>query len=84
MFHIIFQLITGLVIGAIARFLLPGKEPIAAGLMGWIITALIGMGGSFIGTFIGRTLWGSEKYAAGWVMSILGAILLLVLVRFLT
>ena len=83
MFHIVGQLFVGLVIGAIARFLIPGKEPIAAGLLGWFITALIGMGGSFIGTFVGRTIWGSEKYAAGWIMSVLGAIALLVLVRFI-
>ncbi len=84
MFHIIGQLLVGLLIGAIARFLLPGKEAIATGILGWLITALIGMGGAFIGTFIGRTIWGSEKYAAGWIMSIIGAMLLVVLVRFIT
>ncbi|MEZ5347013.1 MAG: hypothetical protein R2681_15805 [Pyrinomonadaceae bacterium] len=50
MFHILGQLIVGLVIGAIARFLLPGKEAIVAGPVGWLITALIGMGGAIIGT----------------------------------
>jgi uncharacterized membrane protein YeaQ/YmgE (transglycosylase-associated protein family) len=84
MFHIIGQLLVGLIIGAIARLILPGKEAIVAGPIGWLITALIGMGGSFIGTFIGKLIWGSEKYAAGWVMSILGAVLLVMLVRFLT
>jgi uncharacterized membrane protein YeaQ/YmgE (transglycosylase-associated protein family) len=84
MFHIIGQLLVGLLIGAIARLLLPGKEAIAAGLIGWIITALIGMGGSFIGTYLGKLIWGSEKYVAGWIMSILGAVLLLVLVRIIT
>lgn len=81
MFHIIGQLIVGLIIGAIARLLLPGKEAIAAGALGWLITALIGMAGSFIGTFVGRAIWSKENYAAGWIMSILGAILLLVLYR---
>ena len=84
MFHIIGQLFTGLIIGIIARLLLPGKEPIVAGPIGWLVTALIGMGGSFIGTFVGKLIWGKEKYAAGWIMSILGAILLLMLVRFIT
>ncbi len=84
MFHILGQLLVGLLIGAIARLLLPGKEAIATGIIGWLITALIGMGGAFIGTFIGRAIWGSEKYAAGWIMSILGAMLLVVLVRFIT
>lgn len=81
MFHIIGQLIVGLIIGAIARLLLPGKEAIASGIIGWLITALIGMAGSFIGTFVGRSIWSKENYAAGWIMSILGAVLLLVLYR---
>lgn len=84
MLHILGQLIVGLIIGAIARLLLPGKEAIAGGLLGWLITALIGMGGAFIGTFIGKAIWGNEKYAAGWIMSILGAVLLVLLVRFIT
>ncbi len=83
MFHIIGQLIVGLFIGAIARLLVPGKEAIVAGPIGWLITAFIGMGGSFIGTFIGRFLFGKEKYAAGWIMSVIGAVLLLILVRML-
>ena len=84
MFHIIGQLIVGLIIGALARLVLPGKEAIAAGPIGWLITALIGMGGSFVGTFVGKLVWGGEKYAAGWIMSILGAVLLLIVVRMLT
>jgi uncharacterized membrane protein YeaQ/YmgE (transglycosylase-associated protein family) len=79
---IIWQLIVGLIIGLIARVLLPGKEPIAEGALGWLITALIGIGGAFIGTMIGGALWGGEGYVAGWIMSILGAILLLLIVRF--
>ena len=79
--HLIGQIIFGLIVGAIARFLLPGKEPIAAGLMGWVITCLLGMGGSLIGGLIGRAIWGNDKYAAGWIMSILGAILLLLIYR---
>ncbi len=84
MFHILGQLFVGLIIGAIARFLLPGKEAIVAGPIGWLITALIGMGGSFLGTMIGKFIWGDDKYAAGWIMSILGAVLLVMLVRFIT
>ncbi len=83
MFHIFGQLLVGLFIGMIARLLLPGKEAIVAGPIGWLITALIGMGGSFVGTFLGKAIWGSEKYAAGWVMSIAGAVSLLILFRFL-
>lgn len=81
MLHILGQLLVGLIIGAIARLLLPGKEAIASGLIGWLITALIGMSGAFIGTLVGRAIWKSENYAAGWIMSIGGAVLLLVLYR---
>jgi len=83
MFHLIGQLIAGLIVGIIARFLLPGKEPIASGALGWLITALIGIGGAFVGSFIARSLWAGENYAVGWIMSIIGAILLLLIVRFL-
>lgn len=81
--NIIWQLIVGLIVGVLARFLLPGKEAFPAGALGWLLTALLGIAGAFIGTFIGSALWGGENYAAGWIMSILGAILLLLIVRLL-
>lgn len=81
---IIWQLIVGLIIGLIARLVLPGKEPIAEGALGWLITALVGIGGAFIGTLVGGALWGGEGYVAGWIMSILGAVLLLLIVRFVS
>ena len=80
---IIWQLLVGLVIGVIARFLLPGKEPIAAGVIGWLVTAGIGMGGSLLGSFVGRAIWKDQNYKAGWILSILGAVGLLLLYRFL-
>ncbi len=80
---IIWQLIVGLIIGAIARFLIPGKEAITGGLLGLLITALIGMGGSLLGTFIARSLWRGENYTAGWIMSIVGAVILLLIYRFI-
>ena len=81
--HIIWQLFIGLIIGIIARLLLPGKEAIASGPIGWLITALVGMGGSLIGTFVGRAIWKDQAYKAGWILSILGAIGLLLLLRFI-
>ena len=81
--HIIGQLFVGLIIGVIARFLLPGTEHIAGGVIGWVITALVGMGGSLIGTFVGRMVWKDQNYKAGWILSILGAIGLLILLRFI-
>lgn len=84
MLGLIWQLLAGLVIGIIARFLVPGKEPIAPGALGWLITALIGMGGAFIGSWIGRMLWAGAGYSAGWIMSIIGAVLLLLIIRFVS
>jgi uncharacterized membrane protein YeaQ/YmgE (transglycosylase-associated protein family) len=81
MMHILGQLLFGLIIGAIARLLLPGPEDISGGLLGWVITAGLGMGGSFLGSMVGRMIWKSENYAAGWIMSILGAVALLLLYR---
>lgn len=80
---IIWQLFVGLIIGVIARFLLPGKEAIASGFFGWLVTAGIGMGGSLLGSMVGRAIWKDQNYKAGWILSILGAMGLLMLYRFL-
>jgi uncharacterized membrane protein YeaQ/YmgE (transglycosylase-associated protein family) len=80
---IIWQLFVGLIIGVIARFLLPGKEAITSGVMGWLVTAGIGMGGSLLGSVVGRAIWKDQNYKAGWILSILGAMGLLLLFRFL-
>jgi uncharacterized membrane protein YeaQ/YmgE (transglycosylase-associated protein family) len=70
---ILWTLLIGLVIGAVAKFLLPGKDP-----GGIIVTMLIGIAGSFVATYIGRVLgWYQEGQKAGFIMSVLGAILLL-------
>lgn len=81
MFGLIGQLIGGLIVGVLARLLMPGKEAFPDGPLGWILTALLGIGGAFLGGFIARSLWAGENYATGWIMSILGAILLLIIVR---
>lgn len=80
---IIWQLFIGLIIGVLARFLLPGKEAIASGVMGWLVTAGVGMAGSLIGTLVGRAIWKDDKYKAGWILSILSAMGLLVLFRYI-
>lgn len=76
----IWQLLFGLIVGVLARLLLPGKEAFPEGILGWILTAVLGIAGAWIGTFIGGMVFG-ENYAAGWIMSIIGAILLLLIVR---
>jgi uncharacterized membrane protein YeaQ/YmgE (transglycosylase-associated protein family) len=78
---IIWTLIIGLIVGALARLLLPGKEAFPEGALGWLLTALLGVVGAFIGSFIARSLWADENYAVGWIMSIIGAVILLLLVR---
>ena len=83
MLDIIWQLIVGLIVGIIARLVLPGREALPDGALGWLLTALLGIAGAFIGAMIARTLWADAGYTAGWIMSILGAILLLLLVRVL-
>lgn len=70
--HLIGQIIFGLVVGIIAKFLMPGKDP-----GGFIVTAIIGMVGALIGTFAGRALWGGVGYESGWIAAIFGAIILL-------
>lgn len=75
------QLIGGLIVGIIARFLMPGKEAFPDGIIGWILTAVLGIGGAFVGGFIARSLWASDNYAAGWIMSIIGALILLFVYR---
>ena len=77
MFELITIAIVGLIVGVIAKVLMPGKDP-----GGIIMTALLGIAGSLIGTFIGRTVLGLGRfYQAKWLMSILGAIALLAIYR---
>lgn len=73
--HIIWSLIIGLVVGIIAKALMPGRDP-----GGVIVTMLLGVAGSLVGTTLGR-LFGfyREGGSAGLIMSVLGAILLLVI-----
>jgi uncharacterized membrane protein YeaQ/YmgE (transglycosylase-associated protein family) len=76
MMHLLGQAIFGLVVGAIAKVVMPGQDP-----GGILITMLLGLVGSMVGTFVGRSLWGGADYSAGWITSILGAIVLLVIYR---
>ncbi|HEY3384156.1 MAG TPA: GlsB/YeaQ/YmgE family stress response membrane protein [Vicinamibacterales bacterium] len=77
MFHLIGQVVFGLVVGVIAKLLVPGRDP-----GGFLVTILIGIAGSLLGTFVGRAIKRDPNYSAHWVTSILGAIVLLVVYRF--
>ena len=74
--NIIGWLLFGLVVGAIAKFLMPGRDP-----GGWIVTILLGVAGSFVGGFLASTLLGRDNTAAGWIGSIVGAMVLLFVYR---
>ena len=74
---ILTTIIVGLIVGLIAKFLMPGRDP-----GGFIVTTLIGIAGAFLGTFVGRALGLYQPgEAAGWIMSVVGAILLLLIYR---
>ena len=67
----------GLVVGVIAKLLMPGRDP-----GGFIVTILLGIAGALVGGFAGRAMGFYEaNQTAGWIMSILGAIVLLLLYR---
>jgi uncharacterized membrane protein YeaQ/YmgE (transglycosylase-associated protein family) len=67
----------GLVVGVIAKLLMPGRDP-----GGFIVTILLGIAGALLGGFIGRAMgFYSPDQSAGWLMSIAGSIVLLVLYR---
>jgi uncharacterized membrane protein YeaQ/YmgE (transglycosylase-associated protein family) len=76
MMHLLGQALFGLIVGAIAKLIMPGQDP-----GGILITMLLGLVGSMVGTFVGRALWGGADYSAGWITSILGAIILLAIYR---
>ena len=70
-------IVIGLVVGILAKVLMPGDDP-----GGFIITTLLGIGGAFLARFIGQQLgWYGPGEAAGFLASVAGAILLLLLHR---
>jgi uncharacterized membrane protein YeaQ/YmgE (transglycosylase-associated protein family) len=74
---ILWTIIIGLLIGAVAKFLMPGKDP-----GGFFITILLGIAGSFLAGFLGRAMgWYHEGQPAGFIFSVVGAIVLLILYR---
>ena len=79
MFGVIGWILFGLIVGAIAKLLMPGRDP-----GGFIITILLGIAGALLGGWLGRVAgWYGPNDNAGFLMSILGAIVLLALYRML-
>lgn len=74
---ILASIIIGLIVGVVAKLLMPGKDP-----GGWIITILLGLSGSLVAGYLGRGLgWYQEGEPVGFIASVVGAIILLVLYR---
>ena len=74
---VIWTLVIGLVVGLVAKALMPGKDP-----GGFFITALIGIAGAFIAHFVGRAMnWYADGEPAGFIASVIGAIALLAIYR---
>lgn len=77
MFGVIGWIIFGLIVGAIAKLLMPGRDP-----GGFIVTMLLGIAGAVLGGFLGRALgWYGPNDGAGFLVSLLGAVLLLWIYR---
>jgi uncharacterized membrane protein YeaQ/YmgE (transglycosylase-associated protein family) len=75
--HILWMLIVGLVVGALAKLLMPGRDP-----GGIFITMLLGVAGALIAGFLGRSFgWYHTNESAGLIASILGAVILLAIYR---
>ena len=79
MLHIVWMCLIGLVVGALAKLIMPGKDP-----GGIIVTMLLGIAGSIVAGFLGRALgWYHAGQSAGLIMSVAGAILILAVYRLL-
>ena len=75
MLSILGTILVGLVVGFIARAVKPGDDK-----LGWIMTALLGVAGSFLASYVGTAMgWYAQGGAAGWIASVLGAVVLLVI-----
>jgi uncharacterized membrane protein YeaQ/YmgE (transglycosylase-associated protein family) len=79
MFAILAWIVFGLIVGILAKLLMPGNDP-----GGFIVTVLLGIAGAVVGGFVGRALgFYGPNQSAGYLMSIVGAIILLALYRML-
>lgn len=80
MFGVIGWIIFGLIVGIVAKLLMPGRDP-----GGMIVTILLGIAGAMVGGFLGRQLgWYQPGQPAGFFFATLGAVLLLIIYRMLT
>jgi uncharacterized membrane protein YeaQ/YmgE (transglycosylase-associated protein family) len=79
MLHLLWVIIIGFIAGAVAKFLMPGKDP-----GGFLITTGLGVGGALVATFLGRLIgWYQEGESAGFIAAVVGAIIVLAVYRFI-
>jgi uncharacterized membrane protein YeaQ/YmgE (transglycosylase-associated protein family) len=77
MLNLLWEMIIGLVVGVVAKFFMPGQDP-----GGVWITMIIGIAGSILATYLGQAIgWYQAGQGAGFIMSVVGAILLLLIYR---
>jgi uncharacterized membrane protein YeaQ/YmgE (transglycosylase-associated protein family) len=77
MLSLIWTIVIGAIVGAVAKLLMPGRDP-----KGCLITIALGIAGSFLGSFVGRAIgFYGQGESAGFIMSVIGAMLLLLLYR---
>jgi uncharacterized membrane protein YeaQ/YmgE (transglycosylase-associated protein family) len=73
MFALLWEILIGLVVGVIAKMLMPGKDP-----GGILVSIIIGIAGSIGATFLGQLIgWYKQGQSAGFMMSVLGAVVIL-------
>lgn len=74
--HWLWVFVIGLIVGIVAKLLMPGKDP-----GGFIITGLLGIAGSLLATWVGQNLlgWYQQGESAGFIMSVVGAVILLLI-----
>ena len=77
MFALLWTCVVGLVVGALAKLIMPGKDPSP-----WWVTMLLGIGGALLANFLGRMVgWYKEGEGAGFIAATLGAVLILWIYR---
>ncbi|HRP29131.1 MAG TPA: GlsB/YeaQ/YmgE family stress response membrane protein [Burkholderiaceae bacterium] len=70
-------ILVGLIVGAIARWIMPGEQK-----MGWIMTIVLGIVGAFVAGYVGRMFgWYEPGEGAGWIASVVGALVVLFVVQ---
>src|SRR5215831_17150259 len=75
--NILWAIVVGLVVGALAKLIMPGRDP-----GGVLVTILLGIAGAVLASFLGRALgWYAQGQSAGFIASVVGAIILLAIYR---